>query len=126
MALINFTAEIQKAKKLITQLEELLATNAGNKQNYEDLVNCRKVVLNYQAYISKVLDAIIELYEEEDKSKPVGVSYKIDYNKVRKSLDNMVFSKEGSIVHLQIREDMDKSSYKITILDNDQLKAERL
>ena len=70
------------------------------------------------------LDAIIALYKREDK-QVVGVPSSKDYIQHRKALDSMVFTKEGDIVHLQIHEDMDKSSYRIINLDN-RLKAERL
>lgn len=127
---MNLTKEIgvlkNKSRDINTTLSKIYNTKSPKlPQLIKDLALIDATRISYQNYIAKVLDAIIELYKREDK-KVVGVPSSKDYIKHRKALDSLVFSKEGNIVHLQIREDMDKSSYKITILENDQLKAERL
>lgn len=132
MAIVNFTKDIEKAKNQIVLIHEWLASPkefAGNRtksDHLKDLENCKFMIASYQSYISRVLDAIVELYKREDKNRAVGIPYTKDFNKIRKSLDKLIFSKEDNIIHLRIREYMEPSSYKITVLDNDQLKAERL
>lgn len=129
MALINLTKELTNLKVDLKRFQEDFMKpinqqvyRRNHRTNIEEL---RINIGTIELIMSNVLDAIIELYKREDKLV-VGVPSSKDYKQHRKALDSMVFSKEGDIVHLQIRQDMDKSSYKITNLENGQLKAERL
>lgn len=129
MALINLTKNLNSLKTDLKRFQEdFMKPNSNQSYRGNHRTNIEELRINIstiELIMSNVLDAIIELYKREDK-QVVGVPYKKDYKLSRKALDSLVFSKEDNIVHLQIREDMDKSSYKITVLENDQLKAERL
>ena len=129
MALINLTKNLNSLKTDLKRFQEdFMKPNSNQSYRGNHRTNIEELRINIstiELIMSNVLDAIIELYKREDK-QVVGVPSSKDYIKHRKALDSLVFSKEDNIVHLQIREDMDKSSYKITILENDQLKAERL
>jgi hypothetical protein len=125
---MNLTKELKDLKVDLTLFKEDFMKPI-NKQVYRrnHRTNIEELRINIgtlELIMSNVLDAIIALYKREDK-QVIGVPSSKDYIQHRKALDSMVFTKEGDIVHLQIHEDMDKSSYRIINLDN-RLKAERL
>ena len=125
---MNLTKELKDLKVDLNLFKEDFMKPI-NKQVYRrnHRTNIEELRINIgtlELIMSNVLDAIIALYKREDK-QVIGVPSSKDYIQHRKALDSMVFTKEGDIVHLQIHEDMDKSSYRIINLDN-RLKAERL
>jgi hypothetical protein len=122
---MNLTKELAELTEYKEAVQSMLNDGLKDDEDLLDRLSQFNIdIVIYETIISRSLDAIIALYKREDK-QVIGVPSSKDYIQHRKALDSMVFTKEGDIVHLQIHEDMDKSSYRIINLDN-RLKAERL